>query len=97
MMLPEHKESIIQSRHELNRKQRPILDEQRIEEFVRTISISMFNENNVRVRLFGEYEDREIIGKIDKIATETRRLKIGFEDSFEWIKLEDVLEMDIEA
>jgi hypothetical protein len=43
--------------------------------------------------LFGEFEDREIIKKIDKISTETKQLKIGFEETFEWIKLEDVLEM----
>lgn len=95
MILPEHKESIIQHRRERYKNQRPILDEQRIEEFVRTISVSLFTEKNVRVKLFGEYEDRELIGKIDKISTETKQLKIGFEDSFEWINLEDVLELEI--
>jgi hypothetical protein len=39
--------------------------------------------------------DREVIGKIDKIATDTKQLKIGFEDSYEWIRLEDALDMEI--
>lgn len=97
MILPEHKESILQHRRELNRKQKPILDEQRIEEFVRTISTGMFTERPVRIKLFGEFEDREIVGVIEKVETATKQIKIDFgDDDFEWIKLKDVLEMEIE-
>lgn len=75
--------------------QRPVLDELRIDELVRTISVSLFTEKDVRVRLYEEGQNRQIVGKIDKIATESRQLKIGFEDSFEWIRLDDVLDMEI--
>lgn len=60
MMLPEHKESIRQHRRDLCKQQRPLLDEQRIEELVRTISVSLFTEKPVRVKLFGVYGDREV-------------------------------------
>jgi hypothetical protein len=95
MILSVHKENIIRHDGESDKKHRPVLDEQRIKELVRTISVSLFTEKPVRVQIFGEFEDREVIGKIDKIATETRHLKIDLEDSFEWIKLEDVLKMEI--
>ncbi len=95
MMLPEHKESIIRHRVGINRKTRPTLDEQRIEELVRTISVSIFTDKEVRIKLFEEYNDKEIVGKIEKITTESRQLKIGFKDTFEWIRLEDILEMEL--
>jgi hypothetical protein len=95
MILSVHKENIVRYDCESDKKHRPVLDEQRIKELVRTISVSLFTERPVRVQIFGEIEDREVTGKIDKIATETRHLKIDFENSFEWIKLEDVLEMEI--
>lgn len=74
MILPEHKEAILQYNRDLNKKIRPILDEQRIEELVRTISVSVFTEKPIRILLFEVYEDREVIGRIDKapIITFTR-------------------------
>jgi hypothetical protein len=95
MILPVHNKNIIRQGCESDKKHQPILDEQRINELVRTISVSLFTEKPVRVQIFGEIEDRELTGKIDKIATDTRHIKIDFENSFEWIKLEDVLEMEI--
>lgn len=96
MMLPEHKAGILRYRTERNKKEKPELDQQKLEDFVRTIGVSMFTEQPVRITVYGEYEDTIVVGKIDKILTETKTLKVGVEDSFEWIKLEDVLKMEIE-
>jgi hypothetical protein len=74
---------------------KPVLNEQRIKEFARTISVSIFTEKNIRILLYGENLNREIIGRIEKIAAESRQIRISSENIYEWIRLEDVLEMEL--
>ncbi|GIQ70666.1 hypothetical protein DUZ99_15080 [Xylanibacillus composti] len=76
-------------------REKPVLDEKRLAEFVRVIGVSMFTEKPVKIKLFRNEEDVELIGLIDKVATDSRQLKIGFEHTYEWITLDDVIEMKI--
>lgn len=73
-----------------------VVDEQRLERLIRCIGVAMFTEKDVRIRLSVDTHESELIGKIDKIATESSMLKIGLEDTYEWIRLNDVVDMQIE-
>lgn len=95
MMLPEHKEAILKQNKSVNKKVKPILDEQRIEELVRTIAVAVFAEQTVKIQLFDEYEYIYLYGKIDKIQPESKQLKIRADDSYEWVKLDDVMEIEL--
>lgn len=77
------------------RREKPVLDEKRLAEFVRVIGVSMFTEKPVKIKVFLDNGDLEVIGLIDKVAADTRQLKIGFENSYEWVVLDDVIEMKI--
>lgn len=69
----------------------------RIERLIRCIGVAMFTEKAVRIRMDGGHPAKEIVGRIDKIATASSMLKIGLEDAHEWIRLDDVLDMELES
>ncbi|WNQ09618.1 YolD-like family protein [Paenibacillus aurantius] len=95
MMLPEHRDRIITYRRDLNIKEKPILDEQRIMELVRVISEAIFTDNEVKVSVFDDYEDHIHIGCIDKIDTLNKQIKLIHNSDFVWIKLQDILEIQL--
>jgi len=78
-----------------HKRQKPVLDEKRLAEFVRVMGVSMFTEKPVKIKLYQDDADVELVGLIDKIATDSRQLKIGFEHTYEWITLDDVIDMKI--
>jgi hypothetical protein len=95
-MLPEHKEQLLQRNREVNKKVKPTFDEQRIEEIIRVVAVAVFTEREVIAIIYGDYEDRVIIGKIDeKIDSINKRIKIVNDEGYEWIRLEDVIDLDI--
>lgn len=75
---------------------RQVVDEERLERLIRCIGVAMFTEKDVRIRLSVDARETELVGRIDKIATESSMLKIGLEDTYEWIRLNDVVDMQIE-
>jgi len=97
MFLPEHKEAYLQHRVDVTKKEKPILDEQRVSELARTIATAIFTEKPVKLTVFDVFEDIELEGKIEKIDTHQKQIKIQIVDGFEWIKLENILEMSIEG
>lgn len=93
MMLPEHKEALIQHRKELERKERPLLSEQRIEELSQLISEAYFSNSAATIILFGEYKNRSIKGMITKIDVQLRRLKVEQENEAIWVPLEEIMDI----
>jgi hypothetical protein len=72
MFIPEHKKMISDLYHEEKRKVRPELDEHTIEEYFRLIQESMERGTIVSSLIFGEFEDKEIKGKIKRVDTRTQ-------------------------
>jgi len=94
MMLPEHVAQLQERRINQKRKNRPILDEQQIEELERMINDYITCGKPVFLTIFGEFEDREIRGRITKIEPTIKRLKIETEDyNNEWFSFEDILDI----
>ncbi|WP_256846889.1 YolD-like family protein [Paenibacillus sp. Pae108] len=92
MIIPEHKEAINRHRKESGRKQRPVLDEQRQQDLGYAIGEAMANQRAVTLVLFGEYEDREVTGTVEKVDRQLRRMKvITGPDEYEWVKFEDIV------
>lgn len=67
MMLPEHKEAYIRHQQNLQKKKRPLLDEQEIDRLSYLIAHSMLTEKKITVTLFDDFEERKISGKIRNI------------------------------
>lgn len=93
MVMPEHREAFIQQAHQINKKERVFLDEQEKEIVNRALAASFQQRLTVNVQLFDEYEDRRVIGIVERVDTQLKRFKVDGE----WFDLQDVLRADITA
>ncbi|HUC92130.1 MAG TPA: YolD-like family protein [Paenibacillus sp.] len=67
MMLPEHKERHVRHRKDLNRRERVELDESEWERIGRMMAESVQRGVVLHIKLFDEYEERELTGAVDKV------------------------------
>ncbi|ANA79236.1 YolD-like protein [Paenibacillus vortex V453] len=92
MMLPEHKETIIRRQLEEGRKERPTLDPQEMELIESALAESFHEHTAIKVRLFDEYEDKELTGIVVLIHTVRREIKLSMADrEWHWIKIDEII------
>ncbi|MDB5054427.1 MAG: hypothetical protein JWM44_2477 [Bacilli bacterium] len=91
MMLPEHRETILEQNRALKKKVKPDLEEQQQEEVARAIGVSMWLSMPMTFVLFDELQNREIIGTAIKIDTLTRKVKLTGSDGEEWVDFSDII------
>jgi predicted RNA-binding protein len=95
MMIPEHVQMIRQHEVDKLKKTKPELDPQAIDELAMKLTEARQEEYIVTVRIFDEFDDIEIPGRITKIDQQLRRLKIEKdEDEFHWVYFDDVLSIE---
>lgn len=92
MMLPEHKERILQVNHELERREKPILDPQKWEEINESLSEAYRNGQAVRLALWDPFENRTVSGVITKLDILAYRIFIDGQ----WVKLASIVEVSSE-
>jgi hypothetical protein len=95
MMLPEHKEALLQHAREKKKKPRPLFDEQHTEQFERMINDYIASDVKLFIVVYGEYEDRDLYGKITKFDPQLKRIKMEWptkedDEEFEWISIYDI-------
>lgn len=96
MMLPEHVQRLIQLQIEENRRERPELDEQQVEELGWQLQEAIESKAPVEITLFGEFRDRVIQGVVTRVDTQIMRVRVEYEDDeFEWVSVGDILGIDI--
>ncbi|GBF11091.1 YolD-like family protein [Tepidibacillus infernus] len=93
MMLTEHRQLLNKRLRDINKKQKPLLDEQQKEQMVQIISEAMVNDLEVIITLFDPYHEKRITGKVLGIDPLLRRLQLGDEQEYSWIKLEDMIDI----
>jgi hypothetical protein len=93
MMLPEHRETILEQNRSLKKKIKPELEEQQQEEIARAIDVSMRLSMPMTFVLFGEFHNRDVIGTAMKIDTVTRRVRICGTDHAEWVHFSDIVQV----
>lgn len=93
MMLPEHKECIQTYRQSLNKRERPVLCEQQIEQLSYKIAESMTNHKRVTVLVYDPYEQKMVRGTIQTIDRQLRRLKLLDGDDVSWIAFDDIMDI----
>lgn len=91
MMLPEHKEAILQKNRNMERRKRAILDEQEIERISRVLATSLQAGTTIRLRIFGEWEEREIHGTVTGTASGGGQVRLQTACGCEWISLQDIV------
>lgn len=93
MMLPEHRETILEQNRSLKIKVKPELEEQQQEEIARAIGVSMWLSKPMTFVLFGEFQNTDVIGTAMKIDPVTRRVRICGIDSEEWVNFSDIVQV----
>lgn len=93
-VLPQHIDLANNTHRESMKRKKPILDEQKFEDFSYAIQESILEGKEVKFFVFRDYGDKEITGKITKFDQYYRRLRIEFEDEdFDWIRLDDITDI----
>jgi len=87
MMLPEHKEQIHAWRRRRERRSRPELDEQEWERIDAALNWSLRTRKPVRIRLYDPYEERVIIGAVERVDRLLRRVRVDGE----WFAIGDII------
>lgn len=93
MMLPEHVAMLHNQRQKQQRKKKPILDMQAIEELEYKLQQLFYQKKEAAVTVFGEYANRVYTGRIEKIEPLTRMIKLVNHDEFIWISFDEILEI----
>lgn len=95
MMLPEHKEKLKQHQKELEKRKKPLIDEQQLDIFSQILSDAMVNGINVKIEVFGPYTDRYVSGNVLKFDSQRRQIKMRSKGQCVWIKLEDIVDVQV--
>jgi hypothetical protein len=100
MMLPEHREAILDQTRQLKRIEKPILDEQEIAMINAAFQNSLYNKCMLIISHYGAFEVKTIRGTALVINNRLKMIKIKYEDpSAEsdeciWISMNDVLKAE---
>jgi hypothetical protein len=87
MMLPEHIVRINEYQRDTKAKEKPILYGDELEVIYRKISESYENKTEITLALFDRFEDTRVIGRIERIDSAGRRVRVDGE----WFNVADVL------
>ncbi|MCZ8512490.1 YolD-like family protein [Paenibacillus filicis] len=95
MMLPEHKEQLIQHRAGLHRTEKPLLDEQRLEDLAQAVSIALHEEIPVRLTVFDGGERITVEGFVVYADPQLMRIKIRCSEGLTWIPFTDLIGLEL--
>ncbi|KAF9142794.1 hypothetical protein BGX30_002162 [Mortierella sp. GBA39] len=91
MMLPQHKEEILKHQHELNRNNKPVIDEQEWQLIGEVLSASFNQHVRVTLELFDPFETKTVSGFVTVINTYRKEIKLCHDDEWEWINFGDII------
>jgi len=91
MMLPEHREAIIEQNKTLLKKDKPIMDEEELENIEKVLWESYRLEVTITVVLFDELENIHRTGRVTKIDQYKRMIMLQNENDYDWLKLDSIV------
>lgn len=92
MMLPEHKAAINDKERESRRRPRIELDESEWERISAAVAESLEHRKEIRLCLYAPYEERTVIGFVDRVDAQRGRLLVGGE----WLAVRDIERASLE-
>ncbi|MCY9542612.1 YolD-like family protein [Paenibacillus alvei] len=94
-IIPQHREALLVYQHERARRTRPQIDDQEWEVIGGKLQQSMNERETITVRVFDPFAYKEEAGVVVDIDTYQQRFKLLSKDDWQWIKIEDVMEVSI--
>ncbi|SYX85879.1 YolD-like family protein [Paenibacillus alvei] len=92
-IIPEHREAMLRHNREQQRRHRPMIDEQEWELIGNQLQGSMQERTTITALLFDPFEQIKVTGVVVDIDMYGRRFKLLQDEEWQWVKLEDVIEV----
>ncbi|MDN8590913.1 YolD-like family protein [Paenibacillus sp. 11B] len=94
-IMPEHLEAMLQQEREQRRKGKPILDEQAIEEIVRTLAESFHEKTKVDLVVFSPFDDEHYSGVVIGINQSRGKVNLLLEDDERQIPIAEIISANV--
>jgi hypothetical protein len=94
MMLPEHREAILESNSNLKQHNKPVLHEEELEIIALGIKESFATHSVITIVLFEPFVNRKVVGVVVRTEQYSKRIRVELnEDEYEWIKLDEIVKV----
>ncbi|CAM3369769.1 YolD-like family protein [Paenibacillus taichungensis] len=91
MIMPEHREAMLHQEREQQRKGKPVLDEQAIEEIVRALAESYNEKVSVDLVVFNPFYDEPVSGVVVGINQRMNKVNLLLEDDEREISIAEII------
>jgi hypothetical protein len=95
MMLPEHRESILESNRHIKDFARPSLDEQEMVFVNEALQRSIYTKCLIKLKVYDVYQYREVTGTVVRMDYQLKQVKFDMGEEWEWIKLLDIMKAEV--
>lgn len=94
MMLPEHREGLLDRRREQRKQDMPDLDEDQQTIIDQAIGMSLYSKSEITLTIYNPFEDRRLMGYVVRIDQHRGRVLLQTDEGDEWIKLLDIIKAE---
>jgi hypothetical protein len=95
MMLPEHREAIVEQNRHIKDFPRPTLDEQEIVFVNEAIQRSIYAKCLISLKVYDFNSYREVTGTVVRMDYQLKQVKFDMGEEWEWIKLLDIMKAEV--
>jgi hypothetical protein len=95
MIMPEHKQRILNDAINEETRKKPDLDPQALAEISQVLAQSLEDCSPITLTLFEGYEDRSIRGIVIKVDQQLKQIKFRQGEDWDWIKLADIIAAEV--
>lgn len=94
MFLPEHKEALQSYRQQSLVKTPPELDQQKLDEISSVIQASCHHHIPVKLTVFDEDEDKQMVGTVTQLDPHGGKLKLKRDQDHIWITYAEIIDIE---
>lgn len=96
MILPEHREAYLVHMHELNRREKPVLDEQEWQLIGQVLMESYQERVSVTLTVFDPFDDMVMRGVVDRIDQQRKEIKfVRGEEDYSFIAFKNIISVSL--
>ncbi|RPK29886.1 YolD-like family protein [Paenibacillus xylanexedens] len=95
MILPEHREAMLRQQREQQRRGKPVLDEQAIEEIVRALAESHHEKTKVDLVVFSPFDDEYYSGVVIGINQSRGKVNLLLDDGEKEIQIAEIISANL--
>ena len=96
MMLPQHKERIIQHRTQIHYQAKPLIHEDEWEMIAQNVDMSLNYTLQATIEVFNVSGNRYIHGIVTSVSTFGKKIKIEMDHGFEWVDFDQLVAVKLD-